>query len=47
MAFNAIALEPASVGTETTEPWIYRPQEGDYEPIFGLTIGAAYLWRLK
>ena len=47
MAFNAIALEPASVGTETTEPWIYRPQEGDHEPIFGLTIGAAYLWKLK
>ena len=47
MAINAMTLEPASVGTETTEPWIYRPQEGVNEPIFGLTIGASYLWRLK
>jgi len=47
MAFNAMALEPADVDTELTEAWIYRPQPGVNEPIYQLSIGLSYLWRLK
>jgi hypothetical protein len=46
MAFNAMALEPASPDTHDTEPWIYRPQAGVHEPIFQLTIGLTYQWQL-
>ncbi len=52
MAFNAMGLEPASTETvpvdrAQTEPWIYRPQRGEHEPLFQLTLGMSYRWRLK
>jgi len=47
MAFNAMGLEPAHADAEVTEAWIYRPQPGINEPIYQLSIGFSYLWRLK
>jgi len=47
MIFNAMGLEPATEETAATEAWIYRPQEGQHEPVFRLTLGMGYLWRLK
>ena len=49
MAFNAMALEPGDDDPESEieEAWIYRPQAGVTEPLYKLSIGLGYLWRLK
>ena len=47
MAFNAIGLEPTDEDAEYTEAWSYRPEKGEHEPLYKLTIGLGYLWRLK
>lgn len=46
VAFNAMALEPATEDRAATEPWIYRPQKGVHEPLFQLTLGLRYRWDL-
>ena len=46
VAFNAMALEPATEARAATEPWIYRPQKGEHEPLMNLTLGVRYRWDL-
>lgn len=47
MTFNAMGLEPAEESELYPEAWIYRPQPGVNEPLYKLSIGLGYLWRLK
>jgi len=47
MAFNAMGLEPARDDRADQEAWLYRPRAGVNEPLFELSIGMGYLWRVK
>jgi hypothetical protein len=35
------------VDRNLVEPWIYRPQPGDHEVIWHLTLGITYRWQVK
>ncbi|TVR72450.1 MAG: hypothetical protein EA427_03245 [Spirochaetaceae bacterium] len=38
---------PNIIDRNLVEPWIYRPQPGDHEVIWHLTLGITYRWQVK
>jgi hypothetical protein len=46
VAFDALALR-ASADDATSHVWLYEPVAGNTLPVFKLTLGAAYEWRIR